>query len=63
MNGITIKDKQYIFLETSEEFDCDKCDLTKDGYSLSCNALCATFHELTRGHGGYGVFKELKEEK
>jgi hypothetical protein len=65
MNGITINDKQYIFIATSDDFiiHCDKCDLTKDGYSLSCNALCATFHELTRGHGGYGVFKELKEEK
>lgn len=62
MNGITINNKQYIFLETSEEddcIDCDKCDLNKDGYSLSCNALCATFHELTCGRGGYGVFKEL----
>ena len=65
MNRITINDKQYIFIATSDDFiiHCDKCDLTKDGYSLSCNALCATFHELTRGHGGYGVFKELKEEK
>lgn len=63
MNGITINNKQYIFLETSEEFDCDKCDLNKDGYYLSCNVLCENFHELTRGRGGYGVFKELKEEK
>ena len=63
MNGITINNKQYIFLETSKDVDCDKCDLTKDGHSLSCNALCATFHELTCGRGGYGVFKELKEEK
>lgn len=33
MNGITINNKQYIFLETSEEFDCDKCDLDKDDIS------------------------------
>jgi len=38
-------------------------DLNKDGYYLSCNALCKTFYELTHGRGGYGVFKELKEEK
>ena len=66
MNGITINDKQYIFLETSEEddcIDCDKCDLNKDGYFLSCNALCVDFNELIHGRGGYGVFKELKEEK
>ena len=49
MNGITINDKQYIFIATNEDYiiHCDKCDLTKDGHSLSCNALCATFHELT----------------
>ena len=65
MNGITINNKQYIFIATSEDYTihCDKCDLTKDGYSLSCNVICSIFHELTRGHGGYGVFKELKDEK
>lgn len=61
MNGITINDKQYIFIATIEDYviHCDKCDLN----SLSCNVLCENFHELTRGRGGYGVFKELKEEK
>lgn len=65
MNGITINDKQYIFLETSEAFviHCDKCDLNKDGYSLSCNVLCEYFHELIHGRAGYGVFKGLKIEK
>ena len=78
MNGITINNKQYIFLETSKDVDCDKCDLDedevcnnsmvcesfhKDGYSLSCDVLCENFHRLTRGRGGYGVFKELKIEK
>lgn len=65
MNGITINDKQYIFIATIEDYGihCDKCDLNKDGYYLSCNALCKNFHELTHGYDGYGVFKELKEEK
>ena len=34
MNGITINDKQYIFIATREEddcIDCDKCNLNKDG--------------------------------
>ena len=65
MNGITINNKQYIFLETSEEddcIDCTECDLNKDGYSLSCNALCVD-NELIHGREGCGVFKELKEEK
>ena len=30
MNGITINNKQYIFLETSREVDYDKCDLDED---------------------------------
>ena len=66
MNGITINDKQYIFIATREEddcIDCDKCNLNKDGYSLSCYVLCENFHDLAHGHGGFGVFKELKEEK
>ena len=65
MNGITINDKQYIFIATNEDYiiHCDKCDLTKDGHSLSCNALCINFRYLVHGTNGYGVFKELKEEK
>lgn len=65
MNGITINDKQYIFIIPSEEddcIDCTECDLNKDGCSLSCNALCVD-NELIHGRGGYGVFKELKVEK
>lgn len=66
MNGITINDKQYIFIATSDGDyggNCDKCDLNKDGYSLSCNILCADLYELTHGRGGYGIFKKLKTEK
>jgi hypothetical protein len=32
MNGIMINNKQYIFIETSEDFDCDKCDLNDKAY-------------------------------
>ncbi|MBF1415333.1 MAG: hypothetical protein HXN33_07105 [Prevotella histicola] len=63
MDGITINDKQYIFLETSEAVDCDKCDLDKDDM---CNTslICKHFHCLLHGYEGeVGVFKELKEEK
>lgn len=63
MNGIIIKNKQYIFLETSEEVDCDKCDLDKDDM---CNTslICKHFHCLLHGYEDeVGVFKELKEEK
>lgn len=63
MNRITINDKQYIFLETSEEVDCDQCDLDKDDM---CNTslICKHFHCLLHGYDGeVGVFKELKEEK
>lgn len=63
MNGITINNKQYIFLETSEEVDCDKCDLDEDEV---CNnsMICKSFHCLLHGYEDeVGVFKELKEEK
>ena len=66
MNGITINDKQYIFITPSKEddcIDCTECDLNKDGCSLTCTVLCENFHELTHERGGYGVFKELKTEK
>lgn len=61
MNGITINDKQYIFLETSRDVDCDKCDLDEDDV---CNnsMVCESFHYLLHGIKGCGVFKELKEE-
>lgn len=62
MNGITINDKQYIFLETDKSVDCDKCDLDEDDV---CNnsMICESFHSLLHGSGGYGIFKELKIEK
>lgn len=62
MNGITINNKQYIFLETSEDFDCDKCDLNKEDMCKS-SLICKHFHYLLHGYEGeVGVFKELKIE-
>lgn len=62
MNGITINDKQYIFLETSKDVDCDKCDLNEDGVCRN-SVICESFHYLMHGSEGCGVFKELKQEK
>lgn len=62
MNGITVNNKQYIFLETSEEVDCDKCDLHEQD-SCKNSVICESFHYLLHGSDGCGVFKELKEEK
>lgn len=66
MNGITINNKQYIFIKLDEDVkrvDCDSCDLKKDGYYDPCDAICTYFHTLIHGYSGYGVFKELKTEK
>lgn len=62
MNGITINNKQYIFLETSADMGCDQCDLNVDDI---CNnsMVCESFHYLLHSIKGCGVFKELKEEK
>ena len=62
MNGIIINDKQYIFIVTSEDFDCDKCDFNEDGVCKD-SVICESFHYLLHGSEGVGVFKELKEEK
>lgn len=62
MNGITINNKQYIFLETSREVDCDKCDLHEQD-SCKDSVICESFHLLLNGSKGCGVFKELKIEK
>lgn len=62
MNGITINNKQYIFLKTDKSVDCDKCDLDKDDVCNS-SVICKFFHYLLNGSDGCGVFKELKEEK
>lgn len=61
MNGITINNKQYIFLEISREVDYDKYDLDEDDL---CNnsMVCESFHYLLHGIKGCGVFKELKVE-
>jgi hypothetical protein len=61
MNGITINNKQYIFLETSEEVDCDKCDLDSK-FRNGCSFICLHFSEVINGDTSNGVFKELKEE-
>ncbi len=60
MNGITINNKQYIFIETSEDVDCNKCDLND---KIMCSVICSHFHNLIYESAGCGVFKELKEEK
>lgn len=60
MNAIIINNKQYIFLETSEDVDCDKCDFHD---RTVCSVICTHFHSIIHGNAGCGVFKELKEEK
>lgn len=62
MNGITINDKQYIFIATSRDVDCDKCDLNDEDVCKS-SVICKHFKYLLHGSEGCGVFKELKEEK
>ena len=62
MNGITINNKQYIFLETDKSVDCDKCDLHEQG-GCKNSVIYESFHYLLHGSEGCGVFKELKEEK
>lgn len=63
MNGITINDKQYIFMETDKSVDCDKCDLNKDDI-CGTSILCEHFHCLLHGYKDeVGIFKELKIEK
>ena len=63
MNGITINDKQYIFLETDKSVDCDKCDFHKEEI-CKASIICTHFYYVIHGgEYGCGVFKELKEEK
>lgn len=65
MNGITINDKQYIFVESSEDVDygsCGNCDLYKDRI-CKCVEICKYFYCLINCSEGDGVFKELKVEK
>lgn len=62
MNGITINNKQYIFLKTSADMGCDQCDLNVDDI-CKCSVICDSFHLLLNGSKGCGVFKELKIEK
>ena len=63
MNSITINDKQYKFIATSEDIDCDKCDLNETGDICKCSVICRSFYELLHGRRGCGIFKELKLEK
>ena len=62
MDGLTINDKQYIFLKTDKSVDRDKCDLN-EGEVCNNSMICESFHYLLHGSEGCGVFKELKEEK
>ena len=62
MNGIMINNKQYIFLATSKDVDCDKCDLNENDVCKD-SVIYESFHYLMHGSEGVGVFKELKEEK
>lgn len=60
MNRITINDKQYIFLETSEKANCSKCDLNEH----LCDCMCYTMAALCGMKSGTKcLFKELKTEK
>jgi len=58
MNGITIKDKQYIFIATSEDIDCD---LNEFGDICKCSVICRSFYELLNGRRGCGIFKEIEK--
>lgn len=60
MDGITINNKQYIFVETSADISCVECDFCD---KIECSLICSHFHKLIHGSEGFGVFKELKEEK
>lgn len=60
MNSITINNKQYIFLETSGEAYCSKCDLNEH----LCDCMCYTMATLCGMKSGMNcLFKELKTEK
>ncbi|WP_333615664.1 hypothetical protein [Bacteroides pyogenes] len=62
MNGIVLGDKQYIFIETDEDIDCDQCALNVDDI-CKCSMICRSMHVvLSNGQKGVGVFKELKVE-
>lgn len=58
MNGITIKDKQYIFIATSEDIDYD---LNEFGDICKCSVICRSFYELLNGRRGCGIFKEIEK--
>lgn len=62
MNGITINNKQYIFLETDKSVDCDKCDLNDEDVCQT-SVICKHFNYMLHGGEGCGVFKKLKIEK
>ena len=63
MNGIIIKDKQYIFLKdlNKDLYEvCEGCDLNR----MSCHNICYTFSDLIKSKDSdYSYFKELKIEK
>lgn len=60
MDGITINDKQYIFIQNGE--DCDDCALCN--LDTTCQCICRDFAKvISRTKGKDGVFKLLKMEK
>lgn len=62
MNGITINDKQYIYVPVPNTWgNCCKCCFYPKEQNTRCKhvGFCVNFSRLV----GMGVFKELKEEK
>lgn len=61
MNSITIKDKQYILVNSNKKATrCEDCDL----HNHLCDCLCYTMATLCGLKSGINcVFKELKVEK
>lgn len=59
MNGITINNKQYIFVISDEH--CDGCVLDRRSCEIICNAVCSVAFGPDNIY--MGLFKELKEEK
>ena len=48
MNGITINDKQYIFVISDEH--CDGCALDRRSCEIICNAVCSVAFGLEKPH-------------
>lgn len=62
INGITINDKQYIYVLAKEAGNsCFECCFNSEKENARCPyaGICVNFDKLI----GFGVFKELKIEK